>query len=319
MSKVAVMGDLGMDRYHIGTVRGLSAEAPIPILDVRARVSLPGMGANVLANCIRLGLDAYWIGTDPNATCPTKNRLVTPEGQQIARWDERDFCPTYIIEDLANLIDASALIVCDYGKGSITPELISYIKEVRIPVFVDTKQDPSPWIGSDVWLFPNQSEYSRYAKEYGWLPKVVLKKGAEGAVYMEFGSVILQSPSFCREVRCVNGAGDTFMSAFVAAMLTIENRVPESMDIANITAGLVVEQPFLHRMPNSEELKARIERYYAIKSNSAGSDIWRSIFGADGCDNSAAAPNMANTKQLEPGSPDDAVHGSECDPLEGSD
>lgn len=271
--KLGIIGDIGIDRYHVGKVRGLSAEAPIPVVDIIAVVDRPGMAANVLSNVLAMGEEGLYIASALDSPCPVKNRLVTQDGQQLARWDEQDTCPGYFVDDLGGLINVDGVIVCDYGKGSITPEVISFIRGLAIPVFVDTKNDPKPWVGSDVILFPNQLEYDRYEASYGWLPAVVLKQGSKGLSYLEFGSTILSRPAQARAVSCVNGAGDTLISAFAISALT-GHSLPECMEIGNVAAGIVVEQHFLNRQPRLSEIVMRLESegYYDDQVNDAGKD-----------------------------------------------
>lgn len=292
---IAVIGDIGIDRYHIGRVRGISAEAPIPIVDIKGRIDRPGMAANVLANLKFLGEDSFCISAAPDSKCPIKNRLVTEDGHQLARWDEHDYCPPYDTDQLAALINADAVIVCDYGKGSITPDVISYLRNLKIQVFVDTKGDPSPWIGSDAILFPNQLEYDRYADKYGWLGAVVLKKGAEGLAYMEFGSIVLTRPATAVRVNCVNGAGDTLIAAFSIAAIDGQS-LPDCMDIANVAAGITVEQHFLARQPSLKTVIARLEEkgFYDNQSENAGE-------GASGpectCDSGSTNPLSSELRE----------------------
>lgn len=247
MSKVAVIGDAFIDVYHTGKVRGMSAEAPIPIVDIISTVQLPGGAGNVTMNVASLGGDVFYV-EKPEQDYPRKNRLMTDEGQQLARWDEKDYCRPYEKVDLVPLIDADAVIVSDYAKGSINEEVIQLLRDVAqvMPVFVDTKSDPAPWIGADVTMFPNMEEYKRYESKYEWFPQVVLKRGAEGLAFLEFGSVVYQLPASATNVRSVNGAGDTVIAAFSLAALAGLS-LPESMQFANTAAGCVVSQSFLKR------------------------------------------------------------------------
>ena len=50
---ILVLGDAFIDRYHIGTIRGISAEAPIPIVDVTSYKEFLGGAANVRAKLTR--------------------------------------------------------------------------------------------------------------------------------------------------------------------------------------------------------------------------------------------------------------------------
>lgn len=252
MVKIAVLGDAFIDTYHIGNVRGLSAEAPIPIIDIISTTNLPGGAGNVTVNLNDLGADCYYV-EKYDQEYPRKNRLMISSGEQLARWDEDDHCKPYDKADLLGLLEADALIVCDYQKGSINEEVIQYLRDVAqaIPVFVDTKGDPSPWIGSEVTMFPNMAEYKRYEEKYNWFPCVVLKRGEDGIAFLEFGHVVYQRPSFASTVRSVNGAGDTVIAAFALAACA-NLGLADCVDFANAAAGQVVSQHFLQRTTNRE-------------------------------------------------------------------
>ncbi len=61
-TKIAVIGDLCLDRYGTGTMEGIAREAPVPIVRLRGSgtdVYSPGGGANVCANVADLGPKTY--------------------------------------------------------------------------------------------------------------------------------------------------------------------------------------------------------------------------------------------------------------------
>jgi D-beta-D-heptose 7-phosphate kinase / D-beta-D-heptose 1-phosphate adenosyltransferase len=259
MSKrVAVIGDFGLDRYWIGEVRGLSAEAPIPVLTSTTPIDLPGMGGNVVENLRLLGMDVVEVRVE--GRCPLKNRLYTPQGDQLARFDQGDECIPYTMSDLIPLLEVDAVVVADYGKGSITPQVVDLLVSTSVApeglkVFVDTKRDPSPWIGSGATLFPNQEEYRRFEEKYAFVGEVVLKRGAAGMAYLQYGQVVHQLPSLARYARCVNGAGDSALAGWVAAWEG-GGDPEECLSVASAVAGCVVEQEFLHRTVTKEGLGA---------------------------------------------------------------
>ena len=63
MAKVAVVGDIVLDRYVEGSVERISPEAPIPIFSVRREETMLGAAGNVLRNLTALGTSArIWAG-----------------------------------------------------------------------------------------------------------------------------------------------------------------------------------------------------------------------------------------------------------------
>lgn len=255
--KIFIVGDAGWDTYLIGKVRGLSAEAPIPVVDVAQPETLPGMAGNVLANVRALGIDAEVLQPE-GQNLPWKFRLITPEGHQLARFDFQDFCKPLQRADLLPLVDADAVIVADYGKGAIDSTVTSILAGMQAPLFVDTKRDPSPWLQSNAILFPNQTEWDKYRDKYEWLPRVVLKQGSQGMSFVEYGKVVATRPAWAKQVQCVNGAGDTVIAAFATAYLGLQSSIQHCLDVASAAAALVVEQDFLHRTTTGEEIYRRI-------------------------------------------------------------
>lgn len=236
---ILLLGDAFLDRYHIGTIRGMSAEAPIPVVDVQEELWFGGGMANVNQNL--LALDVAVEAKFPEQWPGIKTRLMSGN-LQLARWDEYDWCYPYPPDLAINTNKYSCIVVCDYAKGSITPEVIDYLISLPLPLYVDTKRDPRPWLGSrDITLFPNKSEYDHYQESYDWFPKVLLKKGAEGLEWLEYGYGTYESPSEVREVVSVNGAGDTVLAAFVAER---ELPIQDRMGLANCAAAVVVEKPY---------------------------------------------------------------------------
>lgn len=273
--KIFIVGDIGWDNYLVGKVRGLSAEAPIPVVDVQPATILPGMAGNIFANLHALEVDTELLTTE-GQNFPIKYRLMTVDGQQLARFDMGDYCRPYQRADLLPLVDADAVIVADYGKGSINDTIAEILAGMSAPLFVDTKRDPSPWLNSNAIMFPNQLEWDKYKSKYEWFPRVVLKEGAQGLSYVEYGSTIFVRPAWARTVRSVNGAGDTVIAAFAAAYLSLNASINQCLDVACAAAANVVEQDFLHRTTTIDDIYRRIanevpkEAYSEVQARYSG-------------------------------------------------
>jgi D-beta-D-heptose 7-phosphate kinase/D-beta-D-heptose 1-phosphate adenosyltransferase len=174
-SRVAVIGDIMIDRYLYGDTERLSPEAPVPVVTVRDRTAKLGGAANVAANVASMGASCLLVGTVGDdgdgaairqelvvarldgrhvvtiAGRPTtsKTRIIA-RSQQIVRIDDE---VDALLEgpDLDRLIrsasealaDADALLLEDYNKGSLAPGLIAEVMTVArrrgIPVVVDPK------------------------------------------------------------------------------------------------------------------------------------------------------------------------------------
>ena len=60
--RIAIVGDLMVDRYYWGTVTRVSPEAPVPVVDVVSESVRLGGSANVANNIQMLGGEALLIG-----------------------------------------------------------------------------------------------------------------------------------------------------------------------------------------------------------------------------------------------------------------
>jgi D-beta-D-heptose 7-phosphate kinase/D-beta-D-heptose 1-phosphate adenosyltransferase len=173
--RIAIVGDVMLDRYLRGDSERISPEAPVPVVVVRERSDAPGGAANVAANVVALGGEAMLLGVVgddadgialrrtleghgirqrgllPLTGRPTtvKTRVIA-RGQQVVRIDEEDATPLDqgVVEQLGRLVleaiqEADALVLEDYNKGVLTPSLIRpAIDAARargIPIVVDPK------------------------------------------------------------------------------------------------------------------------------------------------------------------------------------
>lgn len=174
--KILVIGDVMIDRYHIGQINRMSSEAPVPIFSKKSEHCCLGGAANVAFNlafadqnvsiAAVVGMDSYSdmlvemcrkhsINTEtivrfPICKMTVKNRLIIDNKQQIARIDcDNILNITQEIENefIAKLSKAipehSVIVVSDYNKGGITKNIFSAIVSVanshRIKVLVDVK------------------------------------------------------------------------------------------------------------------------------------------------------------------------------------
>jgi D-beta-D-heptose 7-phosphate kinase/D-beta-D-heptose 1-phosphate adenosyltransferase len=158
--RVLVVGDLCLDVYWAGELRGLSPEAPVPLVEARSRRQTPGAAGNVAAGLAALGLSAVVAGVagdddDAAALLTTyaqagiqTSGVVTEPGRgcvvhtRITVSDRRDFERTVLRVDTPippapapeaekALIDAihraaanaDAIVVVE-GPGACTPPVI---------------------------------------------------------------------------------------------------------------------------------------------------------------------------------------------------
>lgn len=236
--KVLVVGDAMEDIYHIGTSTRMSAEAPVPIVLISDTISFPGGASNVTRNLRELGVDTNGCyGLEAK-----KHRLMNGD-TQIARWDENDISTPIKYWDDGLTYDA--IVISDYGKGSITPTLIKGLSNYDCPFFIDTKQNPTAFAGlpGESFFFPNSVEFLQYQKEYLQLDNVIYKHGATGMTLLQNGNVVSTLPALCKYPVSVCGAGDSVLSAFTKRYLETKDPVL-ALAYANAAAAVVVGKPF---------------------------------------------------------------------------
>ena len=193
--KIAVIGDIMLDRYYFGDVQRISPEAPVPVANIVRENYCLGGSANVVNNLASLGVQvsvAGIIGNDTNGESlldlmsmqnidtsgviieenrPTTAKLrVLGAKQQMLRLDFEQKTPTtstqqaYLLEWLQKLLDSglNGVIISDYGKGLCTDSLckgvIQRAKMANIPVLVDPKgREWTKYSGAD-YITPNVKE-----------------------------------------------------------------------------------------------------------------------------------------------------------------
>lgn len=199
---ILVVGDVILDEYLWGSVRGISPEGPVPIVEIRQQTYVPGGASNVAANIASLGGKVELVGVvgvDTQATkllelfsqtsgisphmfschdrpTTTKTRILA-HSQQMLRTDreERHPIPQETEDDIltcvrGHLNNIHACILSDYAKGVLTENLlhsvISLCKQASIPVIVDPKGHRySRYRGATV-VTPNTIEANRAAGNY---------------------------------------------------------------------------------------------------------------------------------------------------------
>jgi rfaE bifunctional protein kinase chain/domain len=160
--RIAVIGDLMLDRYMWGAVQRISPEAPVPVVEVVAETTKLGGAANVANNILSLGAEAIPIGvvgddahgeelrrlfeaaglradgivTDPSRPTTMKTRIIAND-QHVVRADVESKAD--LSEELAGellrvfrrmLSTVDGVILQDYNKGVLTPYLIHQIVQI---------------------------------------------------------------------------------------------------------------------------------------------------------------------------------------------
>ena len=200
---VAVIGDLMIDDYIIGSVERISPEAPVPVVSVKEERFVLGGAGNVINNLATLGVKTYCygvIGDDIDGDRLKKSlkllgvntdglirsedrptivkRRILGGNQQLLRIDWED--PTNIngiLEETilsnlkANIENIDAIILSDYDKGVLTErvakEAIKLARKYGKIVTVDPKPSNIMNYVKASSMTPNKKEALECAK----LPK----------------------------------------------------------------------------------------------------------------------------------------------------
>lgn len=288
--RILVVGDVMLDKYIWGDVSRISPEAPVPVVQTTHKSHHPGGAANVAMNLAGLGarteIVGYTGGDEDEALLrsslvsngieplcvvsdgfPTTAKLRIFGGrQQMLRLDsERVGSRTQpdenkLIEVALSAIEHSdAVVLSDYAKGALTPEvcqtIISRARNLGIPIVVDPKSaDFSRYRGAST-ICPNLNELSKAAHLEtldldGLLDSaesMVSRLGIDfltatlsekGIALVRRGSRFL-APAVARQVFDVSGAGDTVIAVLALSLST--SVTPEmAVQLANVAAGIVV-------------------------------------------------------------------------------
>lgn len=192
---IAVIGDVMVDRYIVGSVNRISPEAPVPVLVHGAERIVPGGAANVAANAAALGAPVLLVGlvgadaeaaqlaqalaahpgidlsglvADPARPTITKTRVMSGR-QQIVRIDAEVLSPPAeatvdrLVEAVAAAVAQSAVVVLsDYAKGVLSDRVIAAAiaaaRAAGVPVIVDPKRRTFEAYAGASLVTPNRLE-----------------------------------------------------------------------------------------------------------------------------------------------------------------
>jgi len=294
--KLVVAGDLLADEFIYGRVERVSREAPVLILQYDATEIVPGGAGNAASNAAALGSSVTVVGVvgqddlgrrliaalhkraktrsivrAQGFVTPVKTRIlaggVHSAKQQVVRIDRTSRPPGAAIGKRIEtaltraMTDADAVIVSDYGGGSMTPARWErarrqHRKKTLISL-VDSRYNLGEFTGMTACT-PNESEVEallgiRLGDDASALEHagrtlllrlqcqaVLITRGSRGMALFERGKptdhiAIVGSD----QVADVTGAGDTVIATFTLA-LAAGATFGEAARLANFAGGLVV-------------------------------------------------------------------------------
>lgn len=292
--RILCLGDVMLDDYIYGTVTRISPEAPVPVLSHTRTAQMPGGAANTARNLAALGTRTRLIsmigadeageslqdllagteGIDPlffidqNGTTTRKTRLVSG-GQQLLRLDRdaggnpSDAVMADIVEAIIEAVEgATAILVSDYAKGFVTPDVITAVLQASlangVPVIVDPKGTDIARYGPVDLLKPNAAELGamvemetrtdaqieaalNMAVELCAAKAILVTRAGQGLSYIQHDGKVHHYKGVERAVFDVSGAGDTSLAALGIA-ISAGASLQDAAEFALLASGLAVEK-----------------------------------------------------------------------------
>lgn len=292
--RVVVIGDIMLDEYWFGSVDRISPEAPVPVVAVQQQDAKLGGATNVAQNIRSLGGEVITVGVigedragglvqsrmsdqgmsldgliiDKNRPTTLKTRIVA-HSQQVVRADFETVDPvspaqTQVLSDrcLKALENAAGLVISDYGKGVIQPELLREIVPAARAqgkfILVDPKDTHFNSYKHVTALTPNHHEAGFIAgrrirddeslRTVGFelldrleADSLLITLGERGMALFEPSRTVTRIPTVAKTVYDVTGAGDTVV-ATVAMTLAAGGTMLQAAYTANVAAGEVIKE-----------------------------------------------------------------------------
>jgi rfaE bifunctional protein kinase chain/domain len=289
--KIAVIGDMMLDCYFWGEVKRISPEAPVPVVEVGDEFYRFGGAANVAMNILKLGGIPFPIGVigydndgtiftslinenkihsegifiDESRPTTAKTRVIA-HNQHVVRIDKES--KGYINEEMRKKIFSyleshikkiDGIILQDYNKGVLTPELIEKIISLankndvlitvdpkfnnfftykNVTVFKPNRKEAEDVLGMKIKTASDISSAGKTLLEKLKAQNVLLTLGEEGIAVFQEHQPEKRMPTKAIRVADVSGAGDTVISTLTMALAAKAN-ILEACYLANYAAGIV--------------------------------------------------------------------------------
>lgn len=294
---VLVLGDVMVDRYLMGTVSRISPEAPVPVVLHQRTDDRLGGAANVALNIRALGAvpvlcsivgddadgaalakilpeaglssDGLLRSSDRKTTVKTR---VLGNNQQMLRIDQEDvhdLCADderLLLERTLALLDTlpiRAIILQDYNKGVLTPNVIRTVLDTARQRGIRTAVDPKKanffaYQGADLFKpnlkeirdsapFPVELAVESLQQATTFLRKnlhsqTIMITLSEKGLFLDDKTDCRLHPTVPRNVADVSGAGDTVIS--IATLALTAGLSPDiTAALSNLAGGQVCEYP----------------------------------------------------------------------------
>ena len=257
-------------------------------------------------------IDAH-LFADADGTTTCKTRLVSG-GQQLLRLD-RDSVSARNATNTDDILSATVeaaegatiILVSDYGKGFVTPDLIGAILQAGlehdVPIIVDPKGSDIAKYGPVDLIKPNAAELAsmvemptgtdveveaalEMAMELSAARAILVTRAAQGLSYLERGGKVEHCKTVERMVYDVSGAGDTVLAALGIAR-SAGASLEVAAELALLASGLAVEKPGTATLRPAELLSGKNDKNMNLTNMLAKVETWRasgqSVGFTNGC------------------------------------
>jgi rfaE bifunctional protein kinase chain/domain len=290
---ICIIGDVMIDHYINGNCNRISPEAPVQVVEVKNELHTLGGAGNVLKNVFSLGYRADIIsvvGHDDNANIlidqltefgvstngivkdksrytTTKSRVIV-SNHQLLRLDHEHTHPidSEYEDQLVAYFEKNAatyqvVLISDYNKGLLTPQLLSRILTICREQSITTIVDPKglsfeKYLGANI-IKPNKKEASlatginicdseslklacEKLQQITGCDHIIITMSEEGIAIFSHNQLQI-IPTQALAIIDVTGAGDTVLASLGIA-LGEGKSVREACEFANHAAAVVINK-----------------------------------------------------------------------------
>jgi D-beta-D-heptose 7-phosphate kinase/D-beta-D-heptose 1-phosphate adenosyltransferase len=289
---ILVVGDLMLDEYLWGEVDRISPEAPVQIVSVKNEEYTLGGSGNVVNNLVKLGakvsaagvvgpgkegecllekFKALGVNTDSVIEAPdrftTRKTRIIAANQHVLRIDRetrKDITEEISRMLIRNIMDqiqfVDVVLISDYGKGVVTPRLLSKItavvkkrrkitiadpkgidftKYAEVAVLTPNKKEAGAAAGIEIETESDIVAAGRKILRSVSVDSLLITCGKDGMVLFERDKKPHKISAEARQVFDVSGAGDTVL-AVLGLALASGATLKQGAALANTAAGIVV-------------------------------------------------------------------------------
>jgi len=291
--KVLIVGDAMIDAYMWGEINRMSPEAPVPVVEIKKLENRLGGAANVALNLKALGatpilcsvvgtgnrgvlfeelmqesnLSIEGILSTSKRKTTIKTRVIAENKHQL-RIDEEETYPIVQAEEFLTLTkslmqDVDVIILQDYNKGVLTPEVIESViaaaNKRGIPTIVDPKKQNFNSYKNCTIFKPNLAEIKagmniefdannvdEIEKASAQLRTQLAAKGvlltlSERGICINSEKEFKHTPAFKCDIIDVSGAGDTVISVASLCLASAVDYTDLSI-LSTLAGGIVCEE-----------------------------------------------------------------------------